>query len=184
MSRPATALRPVPPLDVPDVEHVQADAAPPSTCQEPSPARARLSLPDPAPSLAAALVEALDEPRRTATLRLGRQAIEAALDPAVDVSVVRTAIARGERVIVQRDAEGWVLVGALRTAATPGVDEGEDFQIKARRIAVHAEHELSFSSGAASLVLRALGQVETLAASITTRASGVHRIIGRMIRLN
>jgi hypothetical protein len=130
------------------------------------------------------LVEALDEHRRTATLRLGRQAVEAALDPSVEVAVVRTAIARGERVIAQRETEGWVLVGALRTAATPGVDEGEEFQIKAKRIAVHAEHELSFSSNAASFVLRALGQVETIAASITTRASGVHKIIGRVIRLN
>ena len=39
-------------------------------------------------------------------------------------------------------------------------------------------------SGAASLVLRAFGQVETLADQITSRAASVHKIIGRVIRLN
>ena len=136
------------------------------------------------PGLVALKVEAFDEAARIATLRLGREVIDAHLDDAVDVAVVKTALARGERVIAQREADGWILIGALRTAATPGVDEGEEFTIKGKRIRFQADHELSFVTGAASLVLRAFGQVETMAESITARASSVHKIIGRVIRLN
>jgi hypothetical protein len=56
--------------------------------------------------------------------------------------------------------------------------------IKARRLALTADHEIAMVSGAATLVLRAFGFVETVAQDITTRAAGVHKIIGRMIRLN
>jgi hypothetical protein len=153
---------------------------------EPRPAdtRAAEALVLPLVGLVAVRVEALDEAERTASLRVGRDLVEARLDASVDLAVARTALARGERVIAQRESEGWVVLGALRTAATPGVDEGEDFVIKAKRVAVRSEHELSLVSGAASVVIRAFGQVETLAESITARASSVHKIIGRVIRLN
>lgn len=147
-------------------------------------ARAAEAVVVPLVGLVAVRVEALDEAQRRASLRVGRELVEARLDPSVDLAVARTALARGERLIAQREIEGWVVLGALRTAATPGVDEGEEFVIKARRVAVEADHELSLVSGAASLVLRAFGQVETLAESITARASSVHKIIGRVIRLN
>jgi hypothetical protein len=135
-------------------------------------------------SLVAAQIVELDGETRTAMLRVGASVARAALDGAVELAVMRTALARGERVIAQREAAGWLVVGALRTAATPGVDEGDDFVIKARRVAVQAAHEFSVVSGAASLVLRAYGQVETLAEDITSRAAGLHKLIGRMIRLN
>lgn len=147
-------------------------------------ARAAEAVVVPLVGLVAVRVEALDEAQRSASLRVGRELVEARLDPSVDLAVARTALARGERVIAQREPEGWLVLGALRTAATPGVDEGEEFVIKARRVAVEADHELSLVSGAASLVIRAFGQVETLAESITARASSVHKIIGRVIRLN
>lgn len=135
--------------------------------------------------LAAVMLEAFDAKSRTASLRVGHgEVIEATVDPAVDAAVLRTALSRRERVIAQAEESGWVVLGALRTAATPGVDEGDEFAIKARRISVEAAHEFSVVSGAASVVLRAYGQVETLAQDITSRASQVHKIIGRMIRLN
>lgn len=134
--------------------------------------------------LVAVVAEAFDEGGRVATIVVGRQRITAGLDGSVDAAVLRTAVARGERVIAQREADGWVVLGALRTAATPGVDEADEFAIKAKRISVQAEHELCMTSGAASFVIRALGHVETIADSITARASSVHKIIGRVIRLN
>lgn len=136
------------------------------------------------PQLAALVVEAFDEASRSATLRLGSATVAAKFDAALDPAVIRTARQRGERVIVAREGGTWIVLGALRTAATPGVDEGDYFVIKARRVAIHAAHEFSAVSGAASFVVRAFGGVETLAKDITARASSVHTIIGRMIRLN
>lgn len=141
--------------------------------------------PRPAPTgLVAARLESFDDERRAVRLEVGREVVSAALDAAVESAVIRTALARQERVIAQHEATGWVVLGTLRTTATPGVDEGDQFVIKARRISVSAAHELSFVTGAASLVMRAQGQVETFAENITARASSLHKIIGRMIRLN
>ncbi|HTN86972.1 hypothetical protein [Sorangium sp. So ce1389] len=134
--------------------------------------------------LMAARLVAFDAQGRAARLSLGGAEIEAALDEALSPSVLATALARGERLVVQREGEGWVVLGALRTAPTPGVDEGDEFLIKARRVLVAAEHEFAIASGAASLVVRAQGFVETVAHDITARASGIHKIVGRIIRLN
>jgi hypothetical protein len=135
-------------------------------------------------ALVAVRLASFDEAALTAELSVGRETVTAALDPAVDPAVMKTALARGERVIAAEEAAGWVILGALRTAATPGVDEGKEFSIKARRIAVVGTDEVSFVSGSASLVMRAYGHVETIAQDITTRASQVHKLVGRMIRLN
>ncbi|XXX80862.1 hypothetical protein WMF30_19080 [Sorangium sp. So ce134] len=161
----------------------QGEGAPPNDA--PRSARTAVRWTAPAwPELTAARLDAFDEERRTARLRAGGASVEAAVDPAVSASVLRTALARGERVIVEADRGGFTVVGALRTAATPGVDEADEFRIKASRVTVDAAHEISLVSGAATLVLRAVGQVETLAENIVSRASSVHKIIGRMIRLN
>lgn len=134
--------------------------------------------------LSAARIEELDTTARTARVVIGRGTVSATLDAAVDPVVIATAHARGERVIVQRDPGGWVVLGALRTTATPGVDVGEEFDIQARRVRITAAHEVTLATGAASLVLRAHGFVETVAQDITARASQVHKIIGRLVRLN
>jgi len=132
----------------------------------------------------AAAVEAFDEERRVVTLRIGRGKVEAALDPALSEAVVKTAVRRGERLIAQREPEGWIVLGALRTSPTPGIEAADEYVIEAKRVLVEAAHEFSVTSGASRLVLRAYGYIESLAQDITTRASGVHKIVGRMIRLN
>jgi hypothetical protein len=134
--------------------------------------------------LFAAPLASLDEEGRRATIRIGSRTVGASLDPAVDTAVARTALARGERVIAQREGDGFVVIGALRTAATPGVDAGDEFTVRARRVAIVADHEFSVTTGAAGLVMRARGYVETIAEDITSRASSLHKIVGRMIRLN
>lgn len=145
------------------------------------------SLPAPAPAsgLIAALAEALDEDRRVVVVRLGKaEIIEASLDPSLDLIVVRTAITRRERLIAQWEGASLVVLGALRTTPTPGVDAGDHYVIEARRVEVQAEHEFTVVTGKASFVMRAHGYIESFARDITTRASGVHKLIGRMLRLN
>jgi hypothetical protein len=136
------------------------------------------------PALVTARVEALDVDLRTATVRLGSTQVEVTLDAAVDAVVVETARARGERVLVERDGEGWVLIGALRTSATPGIDPGDDYEIRARRIALRGAHEIVIEAGASRLALRAIGQMELLSKNITARAQGVTRFFARMIHMN
>lgn len=135
-------------------------------------------------SLVAASVVSVDEAGRSVLLRLGTTSFGASLDAALDLSVVRTARITGERLIAQREGDRWVVLGALRTAPVPGVDEGDEFTLRARRITIVAEHEASMRAGAASFVLRAQGVVETIAKDITSRAAHVHKIVGRMLRLN
>jgi hypothetical protein len=118
------------------------------------------------------------------TMRLGAAEVTATLDPSVHPSVVATAIARGERLIVQREGEAWVVLGALRTSPTPGIEEAEEYTIRAARVRVRAGDEFTVASGSASFAVRAYGAIETLAEQITSRASAVHKIVGRMLHLN
>ena len=118
------------------------------------------------------------------TIRVGADAVTAVLDTGVDPAVIRTALITPRRVIAQPEDGGWIVLRTLRTSATPGVDEGDDFLIKARRIDIVAGHEVNIASGAVSLALRAIGHFEALAQDITARASGVHKIVGRLVRLN
>jgi hypothetical protein len=134
--------------------------------------------------LVAASLRSLDEMERTATLTIGRATVAARLDDALDPIVLHTALARGERVIAQREDGVWVVLGVLRTAPTPGIDRGDEYVIEARRLKLVADYELGLVSGAATLALRAIGAIETVALDITTRAAGLNKIIGRMIRLN
>jgi hypothetical protein len=140
------------------------------------------------PTLAALHAVRLDTEKREATLRVDGPAsaseVAARLDSALDPAVVETAIARGERLIVQREGGAFVVLGALRTAATPGLERGQDYTIEASRIFLRADNEMKLVSGSVQIALRAIGQVETIARDITARASAVHKLIGRMLHLN
>jgi hypothetical protein len=118
-----------------------------------------------------------------ATLTIDGREVDAAIDASVDTAILSTALKRGERVIATREGDGWVVLGTLRTAATPGVDEG-DFVIRAGRLRVVVDHAFEVLGGPASLVVKATGRVETIAEEITARASGVQRLVARMLRLN
>lgn len=144
------------------------------------------------PALVAATALRLESPARAepggtgarVVVRVGTTEVCATLDPSVHPSVVATAVARGERVIAQREGDAWVVVGALRTSPTPGLEEAEEYVIRAGRVRVNATHEFTVASGTASLAVRAYGMVETVAEQITSRASAVHKIVGRMLHLN
>jgi hypothetical protein len=117
-------------------------------------------------------------------IQVGSAVVLARLDPSVHPSVVATAVARGERVIAQREDEAWVVLGVLRTSPTPGIEEADEYVIKAARVRVRAADEVTLASGTSSLAVRAYGAVETIAEQITSRASAVHKIVGRMLHLN
>ncbi len=117
-------------------------------------------------------------------LDLGGGRVHARLDPSVHPSVISTALARKERVIAQKEQGAWIVLGALRAAPTPGIEAAEEYVIRAGRVRIEASHEFSVVSGLASLAVRAYGHVETLADQITSRASTIHKIVGRMLHLN
>lgn len=135
------------------------------------------------PTLTLAAVDHIDGAR--AVVRLGAGQISARIDASVHPAVIAGAHARGERVLVEVAADGQVVVvGALRTRPTPGIDVAEEYSIEAARVSIEATEEISLSTRTASVVLRALGEVETYADRILSRAESVHKIVGRMLRLN
>lgn len=135
------------------------------------------------PWLATALVRELGE--AGVVVELGGELVAATLDASVSPVVVEGALARRERVLVEEDERGaLVVLGALRTQPTPGIDAAESYAIRAGRLSFEADEELSLSTRAATLVLRAAGEIETYADRIVSRAESVHKIIGRMLRLN
>lgn len=135
------------------------------------------------PGLATAIVHEITE--AGVVLQLGSSLVAATLDPSVHPVVIEGARARRERVLVEEADDGsLVVLGALRAQPTPGIDVAEAYAIKAKRVSLEADEEISLSAQTAALVLRAIGEVETHAERIVSRAEGVHKIIGRMLRLN
>lgn len=119
-------------------------------------------------------------------ISIGGQIMTARSGPHVAAEVLRTACERGEPVLVERSGSGAVqVVGALRTQATPGVDKMETVDIEADRITLKGRKEISLAtSGVAQIALRAAGEIETYADRIVSRAEELHKIVGRMLRLN
>lgn len=136
------------------------------------------------PQLATARVASYDAESDTLTLRIGDEAIPARRDESLHKVVLEGAASRGERVLVEQHNGELLVVGAVRTQPTPGIDHAPSYDIHADRIHIAAEEELALTARTASVVLRALGEVETLSDRIISRAEGVHKIIGRMLRLN
>jgi hypothetical protein len=111
-------------------------------------------------------------------------------DPTLASSVLASAIARRERVVVDVDADRASVVGALRTRPTAGLEPVDRFEVDAQAIELRATkvlvegEEVELSSRTAKSILRAASEIESFAERIVSRASGVQKIIGRMLRLN
>lgn len=135
------------------------------------------------PVLCTARIEAIEG--GALRIDVGGQLVEAERDASVHAAVLEGAMARGERVLVERNGEGaWSVIGALRTQPTPGVDVVEQYTIEADRVTIRGRTDVTLTSETAGLVVRALGEVESYADRIISRAEGVHKIIGRILRLN
>ncbi len=118
------------------------------------------------------------------SLRIGDHFADAKIDPSLEVTVLRTASERGEPVLVERRAGVVTVVAALRMQATPGIDKMREINFEADKITMTAKNEVVVRSGLAAMAVRAVGEIETYAERIVSRAEGVHKIIGRMLRLN
>jgi hypothetical protein len=157
------------------VREIRPAEAPSTPILEAAPARR--------PALATALVHEIGE--AGVVVALGGRLVSATLDASVSPVVIEGACARRERVLVEEQEHGTVVVlGALRAQPTPGIDAAESYVIRADHLLLEAHSELSLSAQAAALVLRAAGEVETYADRILTRAESVHKLIGRILRLN
>ena len=134
------------------------------------------------PSIATARVVSIDG--RAASVEVGGVVRAASLDEPVHAAVIAGACERGERVLVEARGAELVIVGALRTQPTPGIDEAERYVVKAGSISIEGSDEVRLSTGAAAFVLRATGEIETFAERIVSRAEGVHKMVARFLRLN
>lgn len=119
-------------------------------------------------------------------LMIGGEIVTSKKFGALHASVLATAQRTGEPVIAQRNADGsFEIMGALRTQPTPGVDQLREIVLEADRIELHGRKEVALTtSGIAAIALRAVGEVETYADRIVSRAEELHKIVGRMLRLN
>jgi hypothetical protein len=134
-------------------------------------------------ALMAATPVSFDEDARIVTLRVGGAELPGHLSASVSPIVVRSAIERGERLIVVDEGQLLVL-GALRTSPTPGVDKGEDYLIEADRVELRGNDRVAIVSGAAQILVNAVDRIEVLARDVTSRALRVHKLVGRILHLN
>lgn len=157
-------------------------AAKPARAEAKAKLAAVVPMPVRRPSLQAATLVAFESKGR-ARFADGEE-VEVTAHASVDPVVLRGAAARQEIVVLQETDAGFVVLGALRTRPTPGIDRADEYVIEADRVKVEASHAVALVAGAAEIAVRAVGFVETIARDITARAAGVHKIVGRMIHLN
>lgn len=105
--------------------------------------------------------------------------VTATLDAGVDRELVQRAMAGNEAVLVEMDPEvGPVIVGVVQTRLP------ESVEIKARKITLDAEEELTLRAGRGAMRIREDGDVELVGSRISTMSRGLFRIVGRVLRLN
>lgn len=149
--------------------------APPASTPEP--------LPSALPSIATARIEALDGD--VVHIVIGGEQRTATRDPSVHMAVLTGARDRGERVLCERTSGStWVVIGALKVQPIPGIDVADTYTIEANRVVIRGQSEITLTTVAAGIAVRAIGEVESYAERIISRAEGVHKIVGRMLRLN
>jgi hypothetical protein len=135
------------------------------------------------PSLATARVEEIEGDRVRISVR--GASISALRDETLHPAVLEGAQRRGERVLVERGEDGvWLVIGALRTQPTPGIDAAREFTIEAERVTVRGHAEVRIAAETASVVVRAEGEIESQAPRIVSQADGLHKITGRTLTLN
>jgi hypothetical protein len=148
--------------------------------REPAPPLAASPPPVAVPALATARIDG-----ERIRLAIGSQVVLATRDPGLHPAVLAGAAARGERVLAERDDAGkWTVVGALRTQPTPGLEPAAEYTIEADRVTIKAKQEISLVAEVAGIAVRAAGEVESYAERIVSRAEGLHKIVGRILRLN
>jgi hypothetical protein len=117
-------------------------------------------------------------------VELGGRVLCAAIDVSVHPLVIDGACARGESLLATVEGDRVTVVGALRTQPTPGVDAMDEITLEARRVNLVGGDEVQIRSGVAVIALRAVGEVETYADRIISRAEELQKIVARMLRLN
>lgn len=113
------------------------------------------------------------------TWRGQRDPVPAVLDEGVDRALIARAMAAGDAVLAEVDASGQAVIVGVIQRRLPEIAE-----IKAEKIVIDAEQEVTIRAGRAALRLREDGDVELVGSRISTLSRGLYRIVGRVLRLN
>ena len=176
---------------------------------EPSPARVRVERPDetldrvlakvaPAPKLAekplqrstpraepappmlrTARIVAMPPGKIEITFRGAPRSVLADLGEGVERELLASAMKNRDAVLIEwaPDASP-VVVGVVQTRIPA------ELVLKAQKVTIEAEQELTLRSGTAALRLREDGDVEVVGSRIAIASRGLFRLVGRMLRLN
>lgn len=147
----------------------------PATITEPS----KIGPPPVFPGVRSARLVGLAGRVATVFVRGDDQPQEVPLDPDVDAAIVREALENGERVMVEPDEDGeLVVVGVLRSR------KPETLRLQASVIEIDADQEVLVRSGRGAMRIREDGDIELIGSRISAASRGLFRLVGRMLRLN
>jgi len=140
---------------------------------------ATIEAPQQAPALRTARVVTVNGKEVQIAYRGRGAPVTAIIDEGVDRELVKRAMAGNEAVLVEVDPEvGPVIVGVVQTRLP------DEVEIKARKVVIDAEEELTMRAGRGAMRIREDGDVELVGSRISTMSRGLFRIVGRVLRLN
>jgi hypothetical protein len=115
----------------------------------------------------------------TLNVRGSTKPIHATLAEDVDTQLIARAIESGDRVVIEREANGAsFIVGVLQTRVP------DEIHLEAKRIHLDANEEILLRSGRGAMRIRRDGDVELVGSRISAMSRGLFRLVGRVLRLN
>lgn len=111
------------------------------------------------------------------TVRAGGRSQSVPLADGVSASLVRDAIAAGQRVLLER-------VGSAEPSVVGVIQTSSRTKLSGAKIEIEGTEEILLRSGRAAVRMRADGDVELVGSRISAMSRGLFRLVGRVLRLN
>ena len=114
---------------------------------------------------------------------LDGQLVQAELAPGVESSLIQDELQRRALVLLSPTPDALLILGALQTRMTPGVNADGDLEVRARRVNVEAEEQLELRSGQSELQLQHQGRMRLNGERLYMRVHANVRVYSAKVEL-
>ncbi|MCA9642663.1 MAG: hypothetical protein KC492_18330, partial [Myxococcales bacterium] len=114
---------------------------------------------------------------------LDGELVQAELAPGVEASLIQDVLQRRAMVLVSPTQDSLLILGALQTRMTPGVNAEGDLEVRARRVNVQADEEVRLRSGQSELQLEQRGRMRLNGERLYMRVHANVRVYSAKVEL-
>ncbi|MEZ4373766.1 MAG: hypothetical protein R3B07_23295 [Polyangiaceae bacterium] len=109
--------------------------------------------------------------------------VQAELAPGVEPSLISDVLQRRAMVLVSPTQDALLILGALQTRMTPGVNADGDLDVRARRVNLQADEEVKLRSGQSEIQLQSQGRMRINGERLYMRVHANVRVYSAKVEL-